>query len=195
VIRRLLGVSATVNYFNFMFNALFVLFVVTQLGVGPAALGLVLAIGATGAVLGSTTAGPVTRRIGVGRTFLLSCVLFPAPLLLVPAAPARTALTYVLLGLAEFGSGLGVMFFDITTGSIQAAVVPPELRSRVYGAYRTVNYGIRPLGAITGGLLGAVWGLRAGLWVGAIGAMSCAVWLLRSSVLSLHEISPQRPEP
>jgi MFS family permease len=190
VIRRLLGVSATVNYFNFLFNALFVLFVVTQLGVGPAALGLVLAIGATGAVLGSIAAGPVTRRIGVGRTFLL-----PAPLLLVPAAPARTALTYVLLGLAEFGSGLGVMFFDITTGSIQAAVVPPELRSRVYGAYRTVNYGIRPLGAITGGLLGAVWGLRAGLWVGAIGAMSCAVWLLRSSVLSLHEISPQRPEP
>lgn len=97
----------------------------------------------------------------------------------------------MLLGLAEFGSGLGVMFFDITTGSIQAAVVPPELRSRVYGAYRTVNYGIRPLGALTGGVLGAVWGLRAAMWVGAIGAMSCALWLLRSSVLDMHEISPE----
>ena len=167
----------------------------TQLGVGPAALGLVLAIGATGTVLGSIAAGRVTRRIGVGRTFLLSCVLFPAPLLLVPAAPARSALTYVLLGLAEFGSGLGVMFFDITTGSIQAAVVPPELRSRVSGAYRTVNYGIRPLGALTGGLLGAVWGLRAAMWVGAIGAMACALWLFRSSVLDVHEISPEPSEP
>lgn len=195
VVRRLLGVSATVNYFNFTFNALFVLFVVTQLGVGPAALGLVLGVGATGAVLGSIIAGPVTRRIGVGRTFLLSCVLFPAPLLLVPAAPARTTLTYVLLGLAEFGSGIGVMFFDITTGSIQAAVVPPEMRSRVYGAYRTVNYGIRPLGAITGGLLGAAWGLRAALWVGAAGALACVLWLFRSSVLGMHEITAQPPEP
>jgi MFS family permease len=74
VVRRLLGVSATVNYFNFTFNALFVLFAVTQLGVGPAALGLVLGIGATGAVIGSVIGGPITRRIGVGRAFLLSCL-------------------------------------------------------------------------------------------------------------------------
>ncbi len=195
VVRRLLGVSATVNYFNFIFNALFVLFAVTQLGVGPAALGVVIGIGATGAVLGSVIAGPITRRIGVGRAFLLSCLLFPAPLLLVPAAPARTALTYVLLGLAEFGSGIGVMFFDITTGSIQAAVVPPQLRSRVYGAYRTVNYGIRPLGAVTGGVLGTVWGLRAALWVGAIGALTCGLWLVRSSVLGMHQISAEPLEP
>lgn len=195
VVRRLLGVSATVNYFNFTFNALFVLFAVTQLGVGPAALGLVLGIGATGAVIGSVIAGPITRRIGVGRAFLLSCLLFPAPLLLVPAAPARTALTYLLLGLAEFGSGIGVMFFDITTGSIQAAVVPPQLRSRVYGAYRTVNYGIRPLGALTGGVLGTVWGLREALWFGAIGALTCGFWLFRSSVLGMHQISAEPPEP
>ena len=194
VVRRLLGVSATVNYFNFTFNALVVLFAVTQLGVGPAALGVVIGIGATGAVLGSVIAGPITRRIGVGGAFLLSCILFPAPLLLVPAAPARSPVTYVLLGLAEFGAGIGVMCFDITTGSIQAAVVPPQLRSRVSGAYRTVNYGIRPLGALTGGALGAVWGLRTGLWVGAIGALTCGFWLVGSSVLGLHEISAEPSE-
>src|SRR4051794_26216913 len=42
--------------------------------------------------------------------------------------------------------GVGVVF---------AQEIPDQLRSRVAGAYRTVNYGVRPLGAVLGGLLGA----------------------------------------
>ena len=62
---------------------------------------------------------------------------------------------------AEFFSGLGVMLLDITGGAIKAAVVPDRLRARVSGAYMVVNYGVRPLGALAGGLLGAAIGVRA----------------------------------
>ena len=55
------------------------------------------------------------------------------------------------------------------------------------GAYRTVNYGVRPIGALLGGTLGAPIGLRDTLWIGAAGASCSALWLLRPAVLGLRE--------
>jgi len=43
------------------------------------------------------------------------------------------------------------MALDICLGSIYAAVVPDQLMSRVMGAFQAVNYGTRPLGALTAG--------------------------------------------
>jgi hypothetical protein len=47
----------------------------------------------------------------------------------------------------RFVTGVGVMLFDVNLNSLQACVTPDELRSRVSGAFSTVNYGVRPLGA------------------------------------------------
>ena len=65
-----------------------------------------------------------------------------------------------MLFAAEFASGFGLMALDISIGSIFASVIPDQLRSRVSGAFSAVNYGVRPLGALAGGLLGSSIGLR-----------------------------------
>ena len=57
----------------------------------PATLGLVLGAAAVGGILGAVVTGRVTRWIGVGPAFALGCVLFPAPLLLVPLAAGAAA--------------------------------------------------------------------------------------------------------
>ena len=67
----------------------------------------------------------------------------------------------VLLTVAEFGSGVGVMVLDVGLGSLQAAVIPDQLRSRVWGAILFVNWGVRPIGALGGGLLAGSIGLAA----------------------------------
>ena len=72
---------------------------------------------------------------------------------------------------AEFIGGFGVMVLDISIGAIFSAVIPDDVRSRVTGAFQAVNYGTRPLGALLGGFLGTAIGLRATLWVAAIGGM------------------------
>jgi hypothetical protein len=97
----------------------------------------------------------------------------------------------VCLFVAEFGSGAGVMLLDISIGAIFAGTIPNELRSRVSGAYRTVNYGVRPLGALTGGVLGSAIGLRPTLWLAVAGAVTCALWLVRSPFPWLRELQPQ----
>ena len=66
-------------------------------------------------MIGSVVTAAVQRWVGVGPTFAIGCVLFPAPLLLVPMAAARP-LVLGMLFLAEFFSGMGVMMLDITGG-------------------------------------------------------------------------------
>jgi MFS family permease len=187
LVRAALGATATINFFNFVFFALFILYATNSLDIQPGTLGLVLGAGAVGGVLGSLVTGRIARRIGIGPAFALGCVLFPAPLLLVPLAGGPKPVVLACLFLAEFGSGLGVMILDISGGAIAAAVVPDRLRSRVSGAYMVVNYGVRPLGALVGGALGTWIGLRETLWIATAGALLGILWLLPSPLLAAPE--------
>jgi MFS family permease len=193
IVRAALGATATTNFFNFMFAALFILYTTKELGVEPGTLGLVLGAGAVGGIAGSIVTGRVARRIGIGPAFAVGSVLFPAPLLLVPLAEGPQWLVLGCLFFAEFGAGFGVMMLDISLGSIFAAVIPDRLRSRVAGAYTTVNYGVRPLGALAGGALGSWIGLRPTLWIATAGALAGFLWLLPSPVLRLREL-PENDE-
>jgi MFS family permease len=191
VIRSALAATATVNFFNFVFWALFVLYATRELEVPPGTLGIILGAGAVGGVIGSIVTGRISRRIGIGPAFLAGCVVFPLPLVLVPLAEGPRWLIVALLFLAEFGSGLGVMMLDISAGAIFAAIIPNRLRSRVSGAYSFVNYGVRPLGSLAGGALGSTIGLRPTLWIGTVGALAGVLWLLASPIPRLRDL----PEP
>ena len=191
IMRASLAATATINFFNFVFFALFILYATRELDVGPGLLGAILGAGAVGGLLGSVVTGRIGRRIGIGPAYLLGCVLFPAPLVLVPLAGGPQPVVLALLFLAEFGSGLGVMILDISAGAIFAALIPDRLRSRVSGAYMAVNYGVRPLGALVGGTLGATIGLRPTLWIATVGALAGALFLLPSPITRLRDL----PEP
>jgi MFS family permease len=182
---------ATVNLFNYMFSALVILYVTTELGVSPGLLGTIIGAASVGALLGSVLTSPLVRAIGVGPAYVVGLIVFPLPLVLVPAAGGPRPLVLLLLFLAEFGSGLGVMILDISYGSISAALVPARLRARVAGTTRTLNYGIRPVGALLGGVLGSAMGVRHTLWLATIGAVFGVLWLIGSPILRLRTL----PEP
>ena len=188
IFRPTLAAVATLNFFNFGFAALFILYATRELGVEPGLLGLVLGAGAVGGIVGAVVAGRLGRRLGLGRAFLLGMILFPAPLLLVPLAEGPQTLILALLFTAEFLSGLGVMILDINVGAIMTALTPHRLRSRSTGAFRFVNYGVRPLGSLFGGTLGAAIGLRPALWVCCGAAVAGVLWLLPSPVPRLREL-------
>lgn len=187
---ELLGV-ATLNLFNFMFSTLIILYATRSLHVSPASLGIVFGAASIGTLSGSFVTGRISRRIGVGPTFIVGCFLFPAPLVLMPLAGGPHWLVLGLLFVAEFTSGIGLMLLDIMAGTISAATVPAPLRSRVSGAFMVVNYGVRPLGTTLGGVLGSVLGVRPTLLIGAFGALLGLAWLLPSPIPRLKELDEQ----
>lgn len=187
-LRASLACVTTINFFNFVAAALLILFASRQLGLSAGAIGLALGIGATGGVLGAVLAGPVTRRLGVGRTICVGAVLFSAPFALLPLAGGPLWLRMGVLGLVEFIAGFGVMLLDVPLNALQTAVTPDAVRSRVTGAFSTVNYGIRPLGAILGGLLGEWIGIGPTMVVAAVGGTLSVLWLVGSPIRGTRTI-------
>ncbi|OJU84318.1 MAG: hypothetical protein BGO11_16785, partial [Solirubrobacterales bacterium 70-9] len=189
LLRASLFGTATFNLFNTAFWALLVLFATRELGLGSGAIGIALGVGALGSILGTVWAKRLNARIGLGKALILSFVIAPLPLLLVPLASGPPAVSWVLLTAAEFGSGVGVMILEVGLASLQAAVIPDALRSRVWGAILFVNWGIRPLGALGGGLLAASIGLRPTMWIAAIGGIAGVLWLLPSRMSRVRGVS------
>jgi MFS family permease len=193
ILRPSLASVATLNFFNFVFAALFILYATTELHVRAGALGLVLGAGAVGGLVGAVTAGRLSRRLGVGPVFVLGMVLFPAPLLLVPLAGGPKSVVLGMLFTAEFLSAFGVMILDISAGAIITAFTPDRLRSRATGALRFVNFGVRPIGALVGGALGSAFGLRPTLWFAAAAGVLGVLWLVPSPVPKLLELPEEDP--
>jgi MFS family permease len=183
----LLG-TATFNLFNTAFWALIVLFATSELHLGSGAIGIALGVGALGSVLGSAIAKGLAARIGLGNAMIFAFVLAPLPLVLVPLAPGPPVLSVVFLTAAEFFSGIGVMVLDVGLYSFQAAVIPDQLRSRVWGAILFVNWGIRPIGALGGGLLAGAIGLRPTMWIAAVGGLAGVLWLLASPMSQVRDV-------
>ncbi|MER7620097.1 MFS transporter [Streptomyces sp. NPDC126503] len=193
--RVMFAASGTVQFFNYMFHTLFVLYATTELGLSAGVLGAVLAAGAVGGLLGAMVSGAVVRRIGIGPSIVAGFLGFTTPLVLIPLAEGPFPLVVGLLFVAEFLSCVGVMLVDIANGSVQMAVIPDAIRARVMGAFRTLNHGFRPVGALAGGLLGSVLGLRPTLWIATVGAVLAVLWILPSPLARMRELPTREREP
>lgn len=191
IMRNALGCTATINFFNLIFLTLYVYYAVRMLHVKPAVLGLVIASGAAGGLLSAAISPGLARHFGIGRMILLGSLLFPASLLLVPAAAGGMSLVLLFLTGYEVAAGVGVMTFDINLNSVFAALVPPQLRSRVSGAYKVANYGVRPIGAFLAGILGNTIGVRQTLLVAAIGGLTSGLWVLLSPIAGMRQLPDQ----
>ena len=181
-LRASLACVTTINFFNFVAAALLILFASRELGLSAGGIGLALGIGATGGVLGAVLAGRVTRRLGVGGTICVGAVLFSAPFALLPLAGGTPWMRMGILGLVEFISGFGVMLLDVPLNALQTAVTPDEIRSRVVGAFSSINYGIRPVGAVLGGFLGEWIGIAPTMVLAAAGGTLSILWLMGSPI-------------
>jgi MFS family permease len=130
----------------------------------------------------------VARRIGTGRTIAVGATLFTLPLAALALAGTGGLPPAVALAAVEAVSGFGVMLFDVNLNAVQAVVTPDAARGRVVGAFTTVNYGIRPVGAVLGGVLADLVGVRPTLVIGGVGGALAVLWLLGTPVVRVGSV-------
>ena len=194
-LRSSLGCAATINLFNFIGTALLVLFATRNLGLSPGVIGIAFGIGAAGGLLGATFAARIASRIGVGRLIAIAGVVFPLALGIVAFADGPWWARAGALAFAELVGSFAVMCFDVPLNALQTSVTHDHMRSRVAGAFLSINYGIRPLGAVLGGLLGEWIGPRDTLLVSAVGGALSVLWLIGSPILKVRSIDGLEPPP
>ncbi len=192
-LRVALACSTTVNFFSFIGFALLILFASRNLGLDAGTIGLALGVGASGGLLGAALARPLAERIGAGPLIAIAAVVFPAAIGVVALAGGPVWVRVVALAAGEFIGAFAVMCYDIPLTSLQAKVTHENMRSRVAGAYTTVNFGVRPLGAVLGGLLGSWLGARETLLISAIGGALSVLWLIGSPILKVRSIDELEP--
>lgn len=182
LVRALLVTMVPMQFCFFMFEAIYLLFALRDLHIRPYVLGLVLALAAAGGLLGGALTARIARRIGIGRAYVLGCLITGVSLLLWPAAHGAMPLVVSVVFVSELGLGFGILLLDTSSGSIWAAVVPDEMKARVTGAFQAASLGVRPAGALLGGFLGTVIGLRSALVIAGVGTVLGALLLLPSPV-------------
>jgi MFS family permease len=177
-----------VNAFTFMVSAVVLVFASRTLGLSAGTIGLALGVGAVGGVAGALAAAPVARRIGTGRTIAVGALLFTLPMAGLALAGGSRLSAAAVLACVEAVSGFGVMLFDVNLNAVQAVVTPDAARGRVVGAFTTINYGIRPVGAMVGVLLADLVGVRPTLVIGGVGGALAVLWLLRTPLVRVASI-------
>jgi MFS family permease len=177
-----------VNFFGFVAQALLVLFATRTLGLSVGWIGLAFGLGAFGGLAAALLAPAISRRFGVGRVLFFGAVLFPAPTAAIALASGPHWAAAGTLMLAEAVAGAGVMLMDINLNSVIFAVTEDRVRSRVTGVFGTINYGVRPLGAVVGGLLGSGIGLRPTLLIAAVGGVLGCLWLVPSPIPGVRSV-------
>jgi len=166
-----------------------ILYATRHLHMSAGQIGIALSIGATGGLLGAATAAPLAARIGAGKTIAVGAALSALPFAGLAFASATPSAGTGAIAAAEFVSAWALMLYDINNNALRATVTADNLRSRVSGAYSTVNYGSRPLGALLGGWAATAVGIPATLAAaGVIGALG-SLWILRSPITKIRSIA------
>lgn len=189
MLRAIAGCTGTANFFASAAGALYILFVTRELGMKPVAIGAVFSLGSVGALAGVLLAGPLARRLGIGRVIVAAPVI--SGLGFVPVVLATPALAVPLLTLGALVSSFGYPIYNISQVSLRQAITPHRLQGRMNATMRFLVWGTMPLGALAGGALGQMLGLRPTIAIAAAGATLAFVWVWRSPVRALIGI----PEP
>jgi MFS family permease len=190
ILRTLAGATGSGNVFENARYAVLVLYMTDDLGLSPGAIGLVLAAGSVGYFLGAFLPARTARRFGLGRAIVGAMSVFWFSELLYPFAAGPPAVAVPLLIAALFLGGLASPSYDVNQFSLRQAITPDHLLGRVNASMRVLIRGAVPIGALLGGLIGELFGLRAVMVFGALGGLSSLLWLWRSPIPSLQSVPP-----
>lgn len=186
LLRPLVLCSASVNFSGLVFLAAYVIYMTKDLGLGPTAVGMVFALGGLGALLGATVAERASLRFGAGPTMAGAMVLCGLSGMAIPLAVAVPTIALPMVMAAEFAQWLFLVVYLVIEVSVRQTVTPDHLQGRVNATERFLVNGAIPLGALLGGLLGEVVGIRFALVAGMLGMLAASLWLLLSPVRSMR---------
>jgi MFS family permease len=162
-------------------------FALRTLGLSAFGLGVVLAVGGAGGLLGSLAATRLGARFGAGRVVIAARAGTAAAWLLAALSPPHWP-GWALLAGAQLLLGLSMGVENANEMGYWQAATPDALQARTNATRRSVNRAMIVLGAPAGGFLADALGYRAMLYAAAAG------FLLVSAALACSRFRTARVE-
>lgn len=197
VLRAMIGTAAIGALAGALQQAVLVMFLVRELGLSPAWLGIVFAANGLAAIGGALVVSPLTERLGPGRAWVVGQVAWALATLVLAVVTGPFAMVVTLLIIAQLLGGAAATVVRVNQLTTRQALVPDQLLGRINASRRVVVFGIIPLGSLLGGVLGQSLGLRSALGTGALIMGLAVLWLVRSPVprLAMAQLEHSRDVP
>jgi MFS family permease len=176
LIRSCVAAATLVNFTCGVLMAVTPVFLVRTLHLPAGLVGVLMASGGAGSLLGAAVTPRLGERLGSARAVVGASLILPLFLLLLPMSASWWAIPLFVLGNAGFAAGTVVI--SILTRTHRQSVTPPDLLPRVMATVRFVSWGAIPLGALTAGLTASASSPRTGLSLCAVVAMLVPLTLL-----------------
>lgn len=194
LIRTISFCTATSNLFSNIGHVLFPIFVLRTLGLEPGVFGILMSIGAIGGLLGATATARLITLLGEGPLIAISASIAGLAAILTPLAGTLDA-TYApyLLAVSGFITSFTVLTYNITQVTARQRLCPPELLGRMNASIRFFVWGVMPIGSFIGGVLGTVIGIVPTMWIGAIGGIGAASFVVFSPLARMKQLPRSLP--
>ena len=187
VLRQVAGATGTANLWSSAAQGMLIVLLARTLGLSAGVIGLLMAAGAAGGLLGAFAARPLAQLIGEGPATWISLAV-SSPLALVQPFLQRDW-TLGLFVVAQIVFSAGVVIYNVTQVSFRQRLCPEHLLGRMNASMRFLVWGTMPLGGLLGGVLGSTIGVRATLLIAAIGQSLAFLWLFFSPLRSLRTVT------
>src|SRR6266568_4187661 len=205
-LRSIAGSTATSNFFSNAIFSILILYLVRHLGYTAAVIGTIFFVGGLGAFAGIAVSSRLARILGVGPAIIAAMLVgglgtipfaLANPTLSTPIFSAtgipllgtfRLDFNALMLMVGGFVTSIGVVVYNINQVSLRQAIVPKSIQGRMNASMRWIVWGTIPAGAIAGGVLAEVFGLREAIVIGVIGGIFSFLWVFLSPVRSLKHV-------
>ena len=187
-----LASASFVLFAGFQF-AVYILFLVDHLDLSATMIGLLFGVGSVASIASATLGSRLTEGLTFGRSLTLAISFRVGSLFIPPLVSGPVTLP--LLMISHLLLGFGTPLWNINQVSLRQAVTPDELLGRMNATVRFAVWSMMPVGAIGGGVLGELLGLRMTMMFGAIGSTLAIAWVVFSRVPTLRAVPTSLPAP
>lgn len=193
VLRAFAGAQMALAALWGVFGATWFLFVLDELSLGPAALGVIAGVGGFSSFIGAIVAARATRRWGIGPVAVWAMLLAAIGNAFIPLAPAGLPLVAIgCLVMQQLVADSAATVYSITEASVRQTMVHDRALGRVTSTFHVAAVLAQLTATLGAGLLAEVIGLRATSWLAPLGGLLAALILWGSPVRTLL-VLPDRP--
>jgi MFS family permease len=185
-LRAILLVEITRGVAGGLIGPVIDVFMLRDLQLSPALIGVTVGVGGAAALGGAFLAGWVARRVGVGGAMIGALLLSGLATLLIPLAGGPYALVMVLVAQT---SDVAHTIYGINEVSLRQSMVPELLLGRVGAAMRLAGTSALLFGMLVAGFLLPLLQVRGVLLCGALLAALAAFWVIWSPLRTQRALS------
>jgi len=194
VLRTIATATGVSNVGVFMFASVSLVFAYRLLLLPPWLVGVVLAVGNLGFVLGAAAAPAWVRQLGLGRTLALSQLFLALSLFTAPLS--MFGMPFVLLAASQLLQNVNSEIYNLNQVSLRQAMTPAHLQGRMNATVRVAILGAIPIGTLLGGYLGTTLGVVQTMLIGASICLLAPLFILSGPLIRLRQLeTPPKPEP